>query len=367
MRLKTFVGASMAEALDRVQKELGADALVLETRTRGESTEIVAADVEREEPAEGVMKLRAEVALLRRDVERLAQGSPSAAPLPMPALDAESRTPPGAAQEAPRLRLVAARLRAMGVAETLVRRILDLVANAPAADGDPIDPRKSPFTLSAVAGMLPGIGPTAEKAARCFAFVGPGGAGKTTTIAKLVEQRAAKGDKNFAVLSLDADRPGGADLLAKQADRLGIAFAAVRGSLDIQRALEVVGAPRLVLIDTAGIGPRESAALDALRERLGDDSKLAVHLVLPANLEEQAMQMCARTFHEMRPSTLVFTKVDETARLGSLLNVPVALERPIAALGHGRSLDGHLAPGTRRLVAELVLGLRPPTLAGGRA
>lgn len=362
MRLKTFVGASMAEALDRVQKELGADALVLETRSRGDATEIVAAEVEREEPAEGVMKLRAEVALLRRDLERLAPGA-QPAPLPMPAAEAA----PGTPQEAPRLRPIASRLRAMGVSEPLLRRILDLVANAPAAEGDPIDPRKSPFTLSAVAGMLPGIGPTPEKTARCFAFVGPGGAGKTTTIAKLVEQRAAKGDKNFAVLSLDADRPGGADLLAKQADRLGIAFAAVRGSLDIQRALEVVGAPRLVLIDTAGIGPRESVALDALRERLGDESKVAVHLVLPANLEEQAMQMSARSFQPMKPSTLVFTKVDETARLGSLLNVPVALELPIAALGHGRSLDGHLAPGTRRLVAELVLGLRPPTMAGGRA
>jgi flagellar biosynthesis protein FlhF len=361
MRLKTFVGASMAEALDRVQKELGADALVLETRTRGEATEVVAAEVEREEPAEGVMKLRAEVALLRRDLERLAPGASTAS---QPLLDVEPTQ--GAPQEAPRLRQIGARLRAMGVAQALSRRILDLVANAPASEGDPIDPRKSPFTLSAIAGMLPGIGPAGEKTARCFAFVGPGGAGKTTTIAKLAEQRAAKGDKNFAVLSLDADRPGGADLLAKQADRLGIAFAAVRGSLDIQRALEVVGAPRLVLIDTAGIGPRESAALDALRERLGDDAKLAVHLVLPANLEEQAMQMAARTFQSMRPATLVFTKVDETARLGSLLNVPVALELPVAALGHGRSLDGHLAPGTRRLIAELVLGLRPPTLAGGR-
>ena len=68
------------------------------------------------------------------------------------------------------------------------------------------------------------------------------------------------------------------------------------------------------------------------------------------------MRAISESFLELHPSAIVLTKLDETRRFGELINLPTALELPVSALGHGRDVEGDLAPATRRLVAEIVLG-----------
>lgn len=353
MRLRTIVGPSMDAALEQVQKELGPNAMVLETRTGAGGAEVVAADVEREEPAEGLMRLRAEIALLRRE---LLEARP-AAPAPVAAA-AEAARP----AVHPRLALVEQRLRTMAVDRRLIQRVLTMLAEAKSRDTAPIDPRTSDACLNSVAGLLPGVGPAGRTAARAYAFVGPAGAGKTTTIAKLAELSRAEGDRSLAILSLDSERPGKTELLETTCARLGLGFAVARGGDDFGPAIDRIRDRRTVLIDTGGLGPREGAAIEVLRERLHHPGQVAVHLVVPANMEPLALRAAAELFRPLGPAAIVFTKVDETRVLGELINLPCALDLPVAAIGHGPSPVRDLAPATRRLVAELVLGRRSSDL-----
>lgn len=360
MRLRTITARTVADALTRVQEELGDDALVLETRTVDGGAEVVAADVEREEPADGLMRLRAEVALLRRDlgslVPRAAAGSPSDA---APTEKAASR----ATAVLPRLAAVEARVVDQGLAPHLVDRFLRMIERAPRSEGDPLDPTRSDTCRNALAGLVPGVGKPGASRARCFAFVGPAGAGKTTTLAKLAEQSQAGGPK-LGIITLDGGRPGGTEVLARTAERLKIPFAEARGAQGILRALDAIGPQERILVDTAGLGPRENAALQVLREKL-HAAPIGVHLVLPANLEDRALARAAEAFRPLGPSSIVFTKLDETERTGSLINLPAALDLPVAALAHGPSVRGDLSPATRNLIADLVLGRREPLRGGG--
>ncbi|MFH0946373.1 MAG: hypothetical protein V2A76_14340, partial [Planctomycetota bacterium] len=336
MKLRTIVGQSVSDALRRVQQELGPGALVLETHTKEGRTEVVAAEVERERPTEGLMRLRAEVALLRRE---LTEGSAGLrAPSPKPTAQ-------------PRLAQVERRLLEQDLRPALVARILAMVSKAPASEGDPIDPKKSDYCRNAVAGQVPGVSANGGKKARCFAFAGPPGAGKTTTIAKLAEQTRTKAGQSLGLLTLDGERPGGGALLSSCAERLKIPFRVVRGPEDIQRAFDALGRPRTVLIDTAGLGFRDAVSLNALRERLQIPHQIAVHLVLPANVETDALLGMAMAFRDLSPAAVVFTKIDETERFGNLVNLPSQLDLPVAALCHGRILTSDLAPATRPMIA----------------
>jgi len=350
MRLRTFVADTVAGALRQVQQELGPNALVLETRTEGGSTEVIAAEVERERPSDGLMRLRAEVALLRRELSSGARTEPPA-----------NRQP--AVQ--PRLAKMARRLLEQDLRPDLVTRILKMIARAPASEGDPLDPQSSDYCRNAVAGQVPGVRENGGKQARCFAFVGPPGAGKSTTIAKLAEQSRQsekRGQRRMGLLTLDGGRPGGGELLKACAERLGLPFLSVQGADDVGRAISELGQMNTILVDTAGLGFRDNAALNVLRERLHRPNQLAIHLVLPAHLESDAGLAMATSFRPLFPAAVVFTKIDETERYGNLINIPAALDLPVAALCYGRVLTDDLAPATRAMIADLLLGRRTHTL-----
>lgn len=344
MRLRTVVGHSVSEALSRVQKELGPNALVLETRTRDGRAEVVAADVEREKPTEGLMRLRAEVALLRRELGERNNPAPESPPVQT------------------RLALVEKRLSEQDLHPELTTRVLEMIARAPNSEGDPIDPGKSTYARNAVAGLLPGIPPSGAAKPRCFVFVGPPGAGKTTTIAKLAEQTPRSAHRSLGILTLDGERPGSTEILRACSERLKVPMRTLRGPEEVEAALDSMAGQSTILLDTAGFSFRDRAAINALRERLRRPHQVAVHLVLPANLESMALRATARALECMKPSAITFTKLDETGRFGNLINLPVAMELPVAALCNGRSISGHLQPATRALVADLILGRRDSSL-----
>lgn len=360
MRLRTITGKSISEALDRVHTELGPNALVLETRTEGGTTEVVAAEVEREAPEEGLMRLRAEVALLRRELGiRHGSAQPVLSGVPARASRAMTTTRGAATMreaEAPsRFQLVEERLTDQGMDPALVRRVLRMIQKAPAREGHPIDPLRGDYVLNATAGILPGAA-VESGGARAFLFVGPPGAGKTTTVAKLAVQIAKGGNRSFGIITLDAEGPDIPDVLVRTAERLEVPYRRVRGPTEMAQALKDMADLRMLLIDTGPLSGREIRAIAELRESRSGKGQVTAHLVMPANLEPTSMRAIAESMLEMKPSAIVMTKIDETRKYGELINLPTALGLPVSALGHGRSIDGDLAPATRRLVAEIVLG-----------
>ncbi len=383
MRLKTIVSPSVSRALEQVNLELGPHALILETEQEGELTRVVAADVEREEPVEGLMRLRAEIALLRRELSlqneairalvartrpAMVEETAIAAAAPAPA-EASAPAPvvsravvatradgaPGA--ERKRLVLLERRLREQGLRNDLLKRVLDLCAAAPPTEGDPLQPQKSEYCVTALAGLIPGIGPAGNHKARCFVFVGPGGSGKTTSLAKLLQQAKSPDTAGLAVISIE-DRSQSTQLLDRTAKRLRIPHLLARGAEDVVRGIRDLGDPRTILVDTTGLGVREKRLIDALRERLPQAGQVAVHLVLRGDQDDHTALAQAQPYAELSPASLLLTRLDAAPRLGCIVNLPAALGLPVAAIGHGVALAGDLTVPTRRYLAELVLGRR---------
>jgi flagellar biosynthesis protein FlhF len=188
-------------------------------------------------------------------------------------------------------------------------------------------------------------------------FVGPPGAGKTTTIAKVAAQARARRGARFSLIAADGFRVGAVDQLRTYADILDAPFYAAPSA----PALEALLADRPAtptLVDTAGRSPSdpESRELFAV---LGRMPSVQTHLVLPASTPATAARRIIDSYAAARPSRLVLTKIDEAESLSPLVGVLRTLKIPVSYLCSGQRVPDDLAPATADLLAACVLGDSP--------
>lgn len=347
MRMLRFEGATMRDALAKVKAELGDRAVIFSTRQvrrglLGTAVEVSAAiEDDARDPRDGI--LRAGSDALPSGPTTWARGPAWARP--------GAGEPAPAPQELERLigplkselRSLRAMVRAAGAdsrreAEiktelaALRRLVEDLRADASApatttaADADLDD-------AAAVAAL------TAESRGRALLFVGPTGAGKTTTIAKLAATAALAQGAHVRLITLDTYRVGGLDQIQTFADLIGIPLAVAESPAALAAHLELADAPgSLTLIDTAGRGPRDTSSIDELAAALPGLPPIEVHLVVPAAAAAAAIDELAARYRALRPARLLFTKLDEGDRAGELVRAPARTGLPVTWITTGQAV-----------------------------
>ncbi len=191
-------------------------------------------------------------------------------------------------------------------------------------------------------------------------LVGPAGAGKTTTIAKLAFQLGLAQRRSVQLVAFDDGRVGSTHLIRTYAGLLGVELTVASEAGRLGETLDdwARGAgtpPELVLIDTPGYGLRdrqESAELAAWLESRGD---LETHLVLSASSKPRDLRRLIEEFAVFGPHKLLFTKLDETLSFGPLLNEAIRTQRPLSFLGLGQKVPEDLAPASRSALARLIV------------
>jgi fused signal recognition particle receptor len=181
-------------------------------------------------------------------------------------------------------------------------------------------------------------------------IVGVNGTGKTTTAAKLARRLQREGRK-VALAAADTYRAGAIAQLQVWAERLGIpCIAGAPGGDPAAVAFDAVDAAvsrglDTVIIDTAGRLHTQEGLMDELRKVVrvvGRRLPGAPHetlLVLDGTVGQNAIQQ-GRLFGEaVRPTGLIVTKLDGSARGGAVTALRRELGLPIRFLGVGEQLD----------------------------
>jgi flagellar biosynthesis protein FlhF len=196
------------------------------------------------------------------------------------------------------------------------------------------------------------------------ALVGPTGAGKTTTIAKLAARWClAHGSKDLALVSTDAYRIGAREQLMTYARILDAPMYTANSGNELRRLLVRLSAKKLVLIDTAGMGPRDVRLNEQLAALKLGAAKAQVLLALPAHGEGQALEEIVRAFAGVSPQACVLTKVDEAASLGGVLSASIRHKLKIAYLCNGQRVpeDLHAAEPRRVWLVRAALHMKRGT------
>lgn len=197
--------------------------------------------------------------------------------------------------------------------------------------------------LDAIARALPVYGTNLLDTGGVVAVVGPTGAGKTTTAAKLAAHYALRhGKHNVALVSIDDYRVGAYEQLRTYGRLLDVPVRIAGSGAELRAIVDDLADRRLVLIDTSGMSQHDAqlARQAELLERSELDRKTL--LVLPATARQSGLDAVASAFAIFAPDACVVTKVDECTCLGGVLSVSVRQQLPIAWLSDGQRVPEDL-------------------------
>lgn len=390
MKIRRFFGKDMRDALNQIKEELGGDAVIMSNKKIADGVEIVAAYDKEPVPE---VKLKQKVAqngqgntpslseiigdsgpdslraLLEKQSKAASLSTSPETPIPTvkqsePQTDVSANSTVGGSaiddirQELQSLRNVLqfqvsglltqqnrkrhpmqgyliARLEQMGINTELAEEV---VSYAP----EDADERQAwVFLLKLLANRLSTTGNAILNETGVVALVGPTGTGKTTTIAKLAARYAQKyGAEHVALVTIDTYRIAAYEQLATYGKIIGCAVKKAQNETDLADILYQFRNKRLVLVDTAGFGQRDSRLIKQL-DTLNQHScaNIKKYLVMQANAQYQVMEKTIAAYQKISLQGCIFTKLDECYSLGEAISVAV-----VHGLSVGYLTDGQKVP-----------------------
>jgi flagellar biosynthesis protein FlhF len=209
--------------------------------------------------------------------------------------------------------------------------------------------------MAALASRLPVLDDPVARSG-IFAFVGPTGAGKTTTIGKLAARHVlAHGNADIALVTLDSFRIGAHEQLRTLGRILNVPVRVASRPAELGNVLYELRHCKLVLIDTAGLGTSSPALQEQLAALDGLGDRLQVLQVLAANSQRQSLQAASRSYRTANLAGCVVTKLDEAASLGEAISLAIVERMPLAYVANGQSIPHDLAlADAKQLIAKMI-------------
>ena len=179
-----------------------------------------------------------------------------------------------------------------------------------------------------------------------FALMGPTGAGKTTTTAKLAARFVVRhGADKLALLTTDSYRIGGHEQLRIYGKILGVTVHAVRDAADLRLALSELRNKHTVLIDTVGMSQRDQAVAEQVEMLCQAGKQIKRLLVLNATSHGDTLDEVVQAYRTRGLDGCILSKIDEAASLGPALDCAIRHELNVHYLATGQRVpeDLHLA------------------------
>ena len=190
-------------------------------------------------------------------------------------------------------------------------------------------------------------------------FVGPTGVGKTTTIAKLAARFAFKKQKKYKVgiITLDTYRIGAVEQLMTYARMMKLSIEAVVDPTDFIEALNRLRNNDIILIDTVGSSQHDKEKIDKLNSFLSVNTfaSIDVNLVLSVTTKFEDLKDIYENFSILPLDTLIFTKLDESKKVGNIFSLIYDLKKPISYFSIGQEVPDDLIEASSEFLIDKML------------
>ena len=295
MRLRTFHASDMQTAMQQIREELGDSAVIIST-TRDESSKRVSVTAAIDQD---------EVHIVEEAPTR--QAANTAIPDPEITL-ARSNSILGALEKVMEYHSIPSELQA----ELLnTARMLDFEPHG----GDEALTKLLAKTLEAHFRFLP---LPVSRAGFRLMLIGPTGAGKTTTLAKIAAQLSME-KHPITTVTFDTKRAGGIEQFRAFTDILNIDLEVAGTGDDLREILAAQPREQIVLIDSFGCNPYNANDLKELRPFLNMPNVEPV-LTMPAGIDAAEAADIGKAFEVSNAKRLLMTRCDISRRFGGALS-----------------------------------------------
>ncbi len=404
MKIRRFYGKNMREALDQVKAELGGDAVIMSNKKVENGIEIVAAYDN--EPVSVPPKIKTKTSVtkdtpslseiigdsgpdsLRELLEKQANSqineqpakssvvgsSQSAVDLNRKSQDssdiAEIREELSALRnvlefqvsgllakdnrrENPLQSYLVDRLRDMGISDKIAREVVSYTPD------DTNEREAWLFLLNLLSNKIACEDNAILNERGVVALVGPTGTGKTTTVAKLAARYAQKyGPDQIALVTIDSFRIAAYEQLATYGKIIGCSVKKAQNEAELADVLFQLRNKRLILVDTAGFGQRDSRLIKQL-DTLNQNScaNIKKYLLLQANSQYKVMQHTISMYKQISLQGCIFTKLDECYSLGEAISVAIEHRLPVSYITDGQRVPEDIKVAEAKLLVSMAAKL----------
>ncbi|WP_078595609.1 flagellar biosynthesis protein FlhF [Evansella clarkii] len=369
MKVKKYTALNMNEAMRQIRGELGDDAVILNSRQvetggifglfRKKGVEVIAAidpeikkkpvKIERKpvpktkakpEPESGMAN---ELSEIRQMVERLSKQQQA---------DTDNISYP------PELRSVVKTLDGQEVAPHITAVIMkQLLKKWYSGEREELDPETvSSWAADELTALLEGVntGPFSY-GKQLLCVVGPTGAGKTTTLAKIAAYTVLEEKKKAAFITTDTYRIAAVEQLKTYGDILNMPVEVAYSAEDFKQAKNRLKDYDVILVDSAGRNFRNAEYIEQLGGIIDFDEEMETHLVLPLTAKYRDMEKIITEFKTINPDKVIFTKSDETGSLGAAINIQYEYKIGSSYITTGQNVPDDILPASGEFFIKEIL------------
>lgn len=393
MQIKRYEAVDMQEAMRLIKSDLGSDAVILSTKKvkKGSGVfgmfsrqvvEVVAArdyaarDYNgRTQDKETSLKegghIFAAEQVLRDEIQKI-RADISSTPDVIKDMKAEIGILKGYIQELVRgvedeqieglsdpLVLLRRRLASEGIDMTLSSRLVKVLNNKLTEDQKNNIGQINRYGLELLQKQVKTTGPVykPQEGQKIVVFVGPTGVGKTTTIAKIAAKYTLMDKKKVALITFDTFRIGAIEQLKIYAKIIGLPVDVVLSPPELHRVIEKRRDSELILIDTAGRSHKDKIYINEIKELFSQKTALDCHLLLSATSSDSVLTEIINRFSDIPIHGLLFTKLDEAARYGSIFNTMIRAQKPLSYFTTGQRVPEDIELAVPERLCRLMLGM----------
>ena len=378
MKIKRFEAVSMSEALRKIKKEFGEDAVILSAKTMKKNRllskdpkgrVVVTAAIDRaavpevpqdlhddhkpiaggvDEEKTDASKSSYGINILKRFNPITPTGQKKVKPKIVQLMNA-SQTPLATHDL---LGLLADCGIRESIAGDMAEKAMALLPRKEASDQDYVGSLSQVIEAS---GWVGGIKLKSRAKQRIMVMLGPSGVGKTSAVAKLCAKHIMQHQESVALISFDNQRVAGTAELERYARILGVPIRTIFDLEDVPAMMDEMAAFDLLIVDTPGFEAEDRILREQLRRLINAMGDPERYLLIGADAQESVM---ARIIEFSRPlgiQRLFFTRLDWAADIGPMINQVAASELPIAYISESVKVPDGLQIATADDLARRII------------
>ncbi|TAH62804.1 MAG: flagellar biosynthesis protein FlhF [Gottschalkiaceae bacterium] len=186
-------------------------------------------------------------------------------------------------------------------------------------------------------------------------FVGPTGVGKTTTLAKIAAYFSLEKNYSIGMITSDTYRIAAVEQLKIYAEIMKIPLKVVYEIKDFYKSLSNFREEDLILVDTAGRNHKNIEQMNEIKELIESVNNKEVHLVINAATDMKTINDIFEKYSFIDDCKVIFTKIDEADNLGNVLNAKYYFNNKISYLTNGQNVPDDIeVPDMEKLSRKLI-------------